>query len=463
VFYGDSDKEHLHIDNSCNSIFKGRLYCAWRCNGQTRLSYSTNDGISWSPSMQLSITNHEATGVNITTDNSGCVYVVCSIRINFDYWNQLQFRKSTDGGISWNPPLNNPPTTINLGYTGGSGAGIGPSMSVSMDVNPILYLVYSGNTESSNYNDIFLKKSTDRGDTWSGETIVNQNPLGWQTYPWISCDPITGNLACIYYDTRNNAQYNTYLSVSTNYGSNWCDMKISNLSADHGDQRNDYIGVEFNKGIIYPIWSDRRNDGSIRAYTYPYEVISKNLIVQGPLYGNRLFQSAKTISTDNVIINSSADITFRTVESIMLLPGFSTSDNCNFKAELFHCDGYNEPLNITQINTPDSKKTESKNNLFEYSLSQNYPNPFNPITTFKYSLKKDSWVTIRIFNILGQEVKKLVDRFEQAGISSVDWNGTNDYGNPVSSGIYFYKLIAHEISLSSTGNFIDQKKMVIIR
>lgn len=91
----------------------------------------------------------------------------------------------------------------------------------------------------------------------------------------------------------------------------------------------------------------------------------------------------------------------------------------------------------------------------EYSLSQNYPNPFNPVTTIKYTLKYDTKVTLKIYNILGQLVKEIVDRFESKGLKKVLWDGTNNKGNQVSTGLYFYKLTA--------GSFTDQKKMVIIR
>ncbi len=92
---------------------------------------------------------------------------------------------------------------------------------------------------------------------------------------------------------------------------------------------------------------------------------------------------------------------------------------------------------------------------FEYSLSQNYPNPFNPVTKIKYTLKYDSKVTLTIYNILGQLVKEVVDSFESKGLKEVLWDGTNEYGNQVSSGVYFYKLTA--------GDFVDQKKLVIIK
>jgi len=444
---GGQDKRHLKIDNSCNSlnIYKGRLYCAWSDNVGTRVSYSANFGIDW---FTQTLPNSSGFGHNIATDNSGNVYMVWT---GYYSWNLIKFTKSENGGITWSSP-----SIIDLQYTGYQYVGGEPSMTVNMQDNT-LFLVYSGSTGGTYYEDVFMKKSTDGGTTWSGETRVNQVQTGHQTFPWISCDPMTGYLACIYYDTRND--FHTYLSISTNSGTSWCDMKISNIASlsQQNGIGNDYIGVEFNKGIVYPIWTDKRvNYDRYRTYTYPVEVILKDLVVNNPvLSGNQLIQSANTIRTSgSVTINSGANVTFGTVNSITLESGFYTNDNCVFTADVFHCQGYNEPENIVQNNQFKSKEKDNTIPL-EFSLSQNYPNPFNPTTLIKYSLKQNSWVTIIIYNILGQEVKRLADRYENAGYSSIIWDGTDNYGSQVSSGIYFCRLTA--------GDYIDQKKMVVIR
>jgi len=91
----------------------------------------------------------------------------------------------------------------------------------------------------------------------------------------------------------------------------------------------------------------------------------------------------------------------------------------------------------------------------EVFLHQNYPNPFNPTTTINYSLKENSKVSLNIYNIKGQKVKQLVRNQLSAGQHSVVWNGKDDNGKSVSSGIYFYKLKA--------GNFEKTKKMILMK
>ena len=81
-----------------------------------------------------------------------------------------------------------------------------------------------------------------------------------------------------------------------------------------------------------------------------------------------------------------------------------------------------------------------------FEVSQNYPNPFNPVTVINYALPKSALVSIKIYNMLGQEVKTLVNSEKSAGTYSVQWGGDNNYGQQVSSGTYIYRVIAGEYS-----------------
>ena len=82
------------------------------------------------------------------------------------------------------------------------------------------------------------------------------------------------------------------------------------------------------------------------------------------------------------------------------------------------------------------------------SLS-NYPNPFNPTTTIKYSVPKDGDVKIRIYNTKGQLVTTLVNEQKSLGTHNVVWNGIDDNGNKVSSGLYFTRIVADGKTLTS--------------
>lgn len=91
----------------------------------------------------------------------------------------------------------------------------------------------------------------------------------------------------------------------------------------------------------------------------------------------------------------------------------------------------------------------------EFSLNQNFPNPFNPTTTISYALPANSYVKLVVYNILGQKVKTLVDEEQTAGYRQVVWNGQNDRGEAVGSGIYFYRIHA--------GDFTKTAKMSLLK
>ena len=90
-----------------------------------------------------------------------------------------------------------------------------------------------------------------------------------------------------------------------------------------------------------------------------------------------------------------------------------------------------------------------------FELHQNYPNPFNPVTTIKYQLPVESKVSLKVFDVLGREVKTLINEFQPAGHFKLEWNGTDSFGNKVTSGIYFYRI--------ETDNYNSVKKMLLLK
>jgi hypothetical protein len=105
---------------------------------------------------------------------------------------------------------------------------------------------------------------------------------------------------------------------------------------------------------------------------------------------------------------------------------------------------YNEPISVDPL-------------AFTNRLGDAYPNPFNPTTTIKYEIKEQAQVTLKVYNVAGQLVRTLVDDVQtpKEGGFTKEWNGLNNQGQPVSSGVYFYKLV--------TKNFSQTKKMVLLK
>lgn len=82
-------------------------------------------------------------------------------------------------------------------------------------------------------------------------------------------------------------------------------------------------------------------------------------------------------------------------------------------------------------------------------------NPFNPVTNIRFQIPKQEQVELKIFNSLGQEIRTLADKEYPAGRHTLVWNGKNNHGNSVASGVYIYKI--------STGSFVQTKKMSFLK
>jgi hypothetical protein len=110
---------------------------------------------------------------------------------------------------------------------------------------------------------------------------------------------------------------------------------------------------------------------------------------------------------------------------------------------------------LNRITSPVSVRIETRPE--EYALGDNYPNPFNPETTIKYQLPDAGQVRLEVYNMLGQVVRTLVDnQFQNAGRYTLQWDATNDSGQPLSSGVYFYRIVAGS-------DFQSHKKMLLLK
>jgi hypothetical protein len=119
-------------------------------------------------------------------------------------------------------------------------------------------------------------------------------------------------------------------------------------------------------------------------------------------------------------------------------------------SNLIESDYSNEASIVTTIT---AVKSPSLNNT--YDLMQNYPNPFNPSTAITYQLAALGKVQIKVFDILGREVKTLVNDERPAGKYQVIWNATDNFGNKVTSGIYIYSL--------RTNSYSQSRKMILMK
>jgi len=107
---------------------------------------------------------------------------------------------------------------------------------------------------------------------------------------------------------------------------------------------------------------------------------------------------------------------------------------------------------------PEARNLNTNNQIpTTFNLSQNYPNPFNPRTVINYQLPIDTKVKLVVYDILGREIKVLVNEFKKAGYYRIDFDGTG-----LASGVYFYRIVAKD-SFGEADKFVLAKKMVLIK
>lgn len=145
----------------------------------------------------------------------------------------------------------------------------------------------------------------------------------------------------------------------------------------------------------------------------------------------------------------------------------SDSDGVTNGAELQDAQGFwtigqSQPGDVNLVSNPGDAGSTTDVVALEYStlpdefnLAQNYPNPFNPDTEIRFFLSKSSFVNLEIFNMRGQKIKTLISKSFSAGAFSANWDGTDDFGESVRSGVYMYRIQAEQ--------FKDSKRMILMK
>jgi hypothetical protein len=159
---------------------------------------------------------------------------------------------------------------------------------------------------------------------------------------------------------------------------------------------------------------------------------------------------------NGVIANLVFDVVDPEITEVTITPTTTESPNHEMLFIYQNPDGYDLITMTPEFEgiTVEYGNTEA-NVPMNFALHQNYPNPFNPSTIIKLDLPNPAHVRLDVYNVLGQSVKTLIDEHMTAGYHPVEWNGTDNSGQPVATGIYFYKVQA--------GDRIETKKMMLLK
>lgn len=217
--------------------------------------------------------------------------------------------------------------------------------------------------------------------------------------------------------------------------------------------RNAEVWVYQQQDNIFPNISKFRGMADAQGY-YTFPHVTDTLYNGGIAVANP-FSTIYSSAPNVVGTNSVLFVRVTKGDSV----GYRFIDICDFNVAYWsgNQNSATYSLKISQwFNIPPAGVGETENGLPKtYELFQNYPNPFNPATEIKYQLPKVSGVELTIYNVLGEKVRILVQEKKDPGVHHVRWDGINDRGIPVRSGIYFYRL--------SAGNYKSVRKMILIR
>jgi hypothetical protein len=273
----------------------------------------------------------------------------------------------------------------------------------------------------------------------------------------------------VFYDRRNTTGDATdvFVAKSTDGGATFENFKVSEtpFTPTSGVFFGDYTNIAAWEGKIYPIWM-RLHNGQLSVWTAP--------IIDSTTVPVELKHFSAHLEKQNVILNwetaTEANNLGFSIERKMLTGktnsqewievgfvegnGTSTEEHIYTFADRLYLNGtYHYRLKQIDFDGTYNFSNEIEVNFFivkDYLLSQNYPNPFNPATTISFHLPVASYVTLKVFDALGNEIETLEDGFMPAGVHEVNFSSEN-----LSSGLYLYRM--------STTNYEATKKMLILK
>jgi len=320
----------------------------------------------------------------------------------------IRFVKSTNGGVNWSTP-------VNVG-SGGTGSNI------ASGTNGYIYVVWDANGPR-------FSRSTDFGASFGAAfQIYTANMNG---FPFICVDysnrQTRGNVYVVWDDNND-----VWFQRSTNGGTNWLAAPIRINDVTTNSQIWPAIQCDTN-GILSVVYYDNRTGSAWNSY-FAYSTDA----------GNTWFNSVLS-DMSFPRYNPGGDVRYGDYIGIdafsnKIFPVW-TDDRLTYPNQEIFTAIVTIPVGIESI-------TNSIPN--DYILLQNYPNPFNPSTTIDYVVPKNSWVTLKVYDILGNEVAVISDGYRAAGLHSVTFDAST-----LASGVYYYTLKAPD--------FTDTKRMILVK
>ncbi len=292
------DKNHLWVDISPSSPYKGHLYNGWMVNNNISVSHSVTSGATWSTPVNISAATAAGShnqGINFKCGPDGEVYAAWSV---YDSWpsdeKAIGFNTSLDGGSTWGTAfraINNIKGIRNTGSVPQNmRTNAFPSMAVDLSNSPYrgtIYIVWTNKgypgINTGTGTSCYMMKSTDKGTTWSAPKIINSDSTAGKHhyFPWITCDQATGYVSVVFYDNRNCAstEAQAWMAYSTDGGSTFTDLQVSDVTFTPSaipmmasKYMGDYLAIAAYDGKTFPCWTDTRS-GHCLTYVSPIDIL----------------------------------------------------------------------------------------------------------------------------------------------------------------------------------------------
>ena len=320
---------------------------------------------------------------------------------------------------------------------------------------------------------MFFARSTNNGANWQTDVLVNTGaqPFALQnTYPvmaagngWVNI--VWADTRCVYYG---NGMPDIFTNYSSNNGGTWLSGPdeadvFCVRSTDGGTNWHTPVRVNDDATTYADLlpWVAVKSCGLVDIAYYHFDVTHYDLWVRGA-------QARMAVSSDYA---SSFGSSFA-IQDTIIPPltrwvgeyiGIAVLDSFVYTVFTDLEQSGNSDIYIDRTVNPrmtsiwgdDYDNQDEIERIDGVALRQNYPNPFNPQTNIEFLLKESGKVKIEIFNILGQKVRILMDQYLEKGHRSVSWDGKDDQGQKLASGVYWYRIQA--------GDSSQTKKMLLIK
>jgi len=488
----NQDKEWLGVDLH-SPLYKGNIYMTWTefdnygssspsDSSRIRFSRSTDRGLSWSNTITISDRSGDCIDEDNTVEGAvPCVGPNGEVYVSWAGPLGLMFDKSTNGGTSWN--VDKFVTTIPGGWDyavpGIYRANGLPVTACDTSQSPFrgnIYINWTDQRNGTGNTDVFITKSTDGGNTWSSVKKVNDdNTTRHQFFTWMTIDQTTGILYFIFYDRRNTANNLTdvYAARSTDGGETFTNFKVSESSFNPSSSIffGDYTNIAAMNKMVYPIWMRLDNDAltiwtaivndssaiipvELSSFTANLSDRKVNLYWQTVSeLNNGGFEIQRISPSSTPSLREGTLEYWRTIGFINGMGTTTESSDYNFTDEPTESGLYSYRLKQIDFDGSYELSNEIEVNFIfanDFRISQNYPNPFNPSTTIEYQIPQSSFVTIKVYDVLGKEIITLVNEEKPAGIHEVTFEPKD-----LTSGLYLYKI--------SAGGFEQTMKMLFLK